>query len=105
MQAPQSSPPQPKRVPFNPSSLRSVKINGVVPSTRTSTGVPLTVSVTPIVGFLPRGGAQVALTSMDVSERQFTRVRSLLGSLGCSHAQFFDPRLSAQNSDDDAHGE
>jgi hypothetical protein len=42
---------------------------------------------------------------MGVSERQFTRVRSLLGSLRCSHAQFFDPRLSAQSGDDDAHGE
>src|ERR1700747_1224833 len=52
MQAPQSSPPQPNRVPFNPSSLRRAKINGVVPSTRTSTGDPLTVSVIPMLGFL-----------------------------------------------------
>jgi hypothetical protein len=54
MQAPQSSPPQPNRVPFNPSSLRRAKINGVAPSARTSTGAPLTVSVTPMLGFLLR---------------------------------------------------
>src|SRR6185312_8397624 len=97
--SPQSSPPQPKRDPFNPSSLRSAKINDVVPSTRTSIGVPFTVSVTPIVAFLPRGGAQVSLTSMEVVERQFAKVRNLLGSLRCSHAQFLDPRLSAQSCD------